>query len=81
MNILNIAMLDIPEATLRLFEQVFSHASQSKVSKYFSCFFSHFLSALAALVASLGPRLGGRLVGEQKALLRELDTCYSSSSF
>ena len=40
-----------------------------------------FLLALAALVASLGPRLGNRLVGEQKAQLEELDTCYNLSSF
>ena len=35
MNILSIATLDIPEAMLRLLEQVFSHVSRSKISEYF----------------------------------------------
>ena len=60
MNILNVAMLDIPEAMLRLLEQSFSHTM---------------------LATFLEPRLSGRLLGEQKAQLGELDTCYSLSSF
>ena len=84
MSVLNVATLDIAEATLRLLEQAFSHVSQSKVLEYFSCFFFYLSSSLSlSLVASLGPCFGGRLVGprEWKAQLGELDTHYNSSSF
>ena len=36
MNILDVAVLDIPEATFRPLEQAFSHVSRSKVLEYFS---------------------------------------------
>ena len=45
MNVLNVATLNIPEATLRL--QAFSHISQSKVLEYFSSFFLYLSSSLS----------------------------------
>ena len=45
MSVLNVATLNIPEATLTPLEQAFSHVSQSKALEYFSCFFSYLSSS------------------------------------
>ena len=65
-NVLNIATLDIPEATLRPLEQAFSDVSRSKALEYFSCFSHTFLLALATPIAFLEPHFGGRILGLKK---------------
>ena len=47
MKVLNVATLNIPEATLKLLEQAFSYVSESKVLEYFSCFFLYLSSSLS----------------------------------
>ena len=47
-NILNVATLNIPEATLKPLEQAFSHVSRSKTLEYFSCFASYIASSLSS---------------------------------
>ena len=44
-NVLNVATLDIPVATLRLLEQVFSHVSRSNILVYFLYFFLYLSSS------------------------------------
>ena len=46
-RLINVLKVNIPEATLRLLEQVLSHVSRSKALEYFSCFFSHLSFSLS----------------------------------
>ena len=78
MNVLNIATLNTPKATLKPLKQAFSHTNQSNILVYFCISFYTFPLVLTTLAASLEPRLCSRIVGpmELKALLGELDTLY-----
>ena len=82
-NVLSIVTLNIPEATLRLLGQPFSHVVDLRfwnISYASSC---NFLPASSTLVTSPGPCLGSRIMGprEPKTQLGELDTNCNSSFF
>ena len=75
MKVLNVTTLSIPEARLRLLEQVFSHINQFKVLDYLEYSSCTFSLVLTTLVAYFGLRLGSRIDAprELKAPLGDLD--------
>ena len=82
-SVLSIATLNVPEATLRLLKQAFSHVSRSKALEYFSCFFSYLSFSLTNSCRFLGPHLCGKILGpkELKAEVGNVNTHCNSSYF
>ena len=83
MEVLRVTTLDIPVATLRLLEQVFSHTNRPNINEYLEYFLHTFVLALATLLAYFGLCLGHRIeaVEELRVLFGNLDICYNLSSF
>ena len=79
MSVLNIARLDIPEATLRPLEQAMS--VNLRPWRIFHVSSHTFLLALATAVAYIESCSGGRIVGLRELKWEELDTTFSLSFF
>ena len=81
MNVLNVATLDIPVATLRLLEQAFSQVSCSNILAYFCIFPYTFPLIFSTLAAYFELRSDERWPEGPQGPMGQLDINYSSSSF
>ena len=81
MNVLNVTMLDIPVAMLRLLEQAFSHINHSNILVYFRISSYTFPLIFSTLVTYFELHLDNRRPEDPQEPMGQSDINYSSSSF